>query len=194
MTMTVSPSIAPPTKPLTLAEYLALPEGETGYELLDGQAIAKMSPKRFHSRTQKTLLYILEHWCQERGDVAIEWAVTLMRRGQDWVPIPDVLYISYDRLPRDWLEDGPCPMAPELAIEIISPDQSFGTIVGKATDYLAAGVLRVWVVDPQAKSITVFYPDAAPRTFTGETLLTDEVLPDLQLTAQQVFQQAGLWP
>ncbi|WP_448560867.1 Uma2 family endonuclease [Trichothermofontia sp.] len=72
-----------------------------------------------------------------------------------------------------------------------SPDQNFGTMVGKATDYLAAEVLHVWIVDPRAKSITVFYPDAPPRTFTGETVLTDAVLPDLQITAQQVFQQAG---
>ncbi|UZQ55109.1 Uma2 family endonuclease [Trichothermofontia sichuanensis B231] len=192
--MIVSPSIASPTQPLTLAEYLALPEGETGYELIDGQIIAKMSPKRFHSRTQKTLLYILDNWCQERGEVGIEWAVTLTRREQDWVPIPDLLYVSCDRLPRDCLEDGPCPVPPELAIEIISPDQNFGTILEKVMNYLAAGVLRVWVVDPRAKSITVFYPDAPPQTFTGERVLTDEVLPDLQLTAQQVFQQAGLLP
>ncbi len=192
--MIVSPSIAPPTKPLTLAEYLALPEGETGYELIDGQAVAKMSPERFHSRSTGALYLLFHTWSQDRGEVGIEWAITLARRGQDWVPIPDLLYISYDCLSRDWLEDGPCPVAPELAIEIISPDQNFGTMAEKATDYLAAGVLRVWVVDPRAKSITVFYPDAPPRTFTGETVLTDDVLPDLQLTAQQVFQQAGLWP
>jgi len=192
--MIVSPSIAPPPKPLTLAEYLALPESETGYELIDGQAIAKMSPKWLHATSTGSLHLIFHTWSQDRGRVGIEWAVTLMRRGQDWVPIPDLLYVSNDRLPRDWQEDAPCPVPPELAIEIISPDQTFGTMLEKAMDYLAAGVLRVWVVDPRARSITVFYPDAPPRTFTGEMLLTDEVLPDLQLTAQQVFQQAGLWP
>jgi hypothetical protein len=37
---------------------------------------------------------------------------------QDWVHIPDLLYVSYDRLAVDWPEDGPCPVAPELVIEI----------------------------------------------------------------------------
>ncbi len=62
----------------------------------------------------------------------------------------------------------------------------------KATDYLNAGVLRVWVVDLKAKSITVFAPDTAPITYRRDRLLTDPRFPGLELTAQQVFQQAGL--
>jgi Uma2 family endonuclease len=88
--------------------------------------------------------------------------------------------------------DEACPTAPELVIEIISPGQSFGDLAEKATDYLKAGVSRVWVIDSQARSITVFYPDAPPQTYRGTVPITDTLLPGLQLTAQQVFQQAGL--
>jgi Uma2 family endonuclease len=108
------------------------------------------------------------------------------------VPIPDLLYVSYDRLAADWPEDGPCPVAPELVIEIISPGQTFGEMVEKATDYLSAGVLRVWVVDPKAQSITVFSADAAPVTYRGDRSLTDPLFPGLEFTSQQVFQKAGL--
>jgi Uma2 family endonuclease len=175
------------TKQLTLAEFLALPEGETGYELVDGKAISKVLPKWYHSKTQGKLLLLLDDWCGERGEVGVEWAVTLQRNQLDWVPIPDLLYVSFNRLDSNLNEDAPCPVAPELAVEIISPDQTFGYMAQKAADYLSAGVLRVWVVDPREQSITVFYPDASPQTYTGERLLTDPVLPDLQLTAQQVF-------
>jgi Uma2 family endonuclease len=92
----------------------------------------------------------------------------------------------------DQLEDGPCPVPPELVIEIISPDQTFGEMTEKATDYIDAGVLRVWVVDPKAKSITVFAPDMAPVTYRGERPLTDLLLPGLTITAQQVFQYSRL--
>jgi Uma2 family endonuclease len=88
--------------------------------------------------------------------------------------------------------DEPCPTAPELVIEIISPGQSFGDLTEKAIDYLNAGVSRVWVVDPQAKSITIFYPDAPPQTQKGTATLTDSLLEGLQLTPQQIFGQAGL--
>jgi Uma2 family endonuclease len=175
------------TQALTLAEFLALPESDTAYELIDGQAIPKMSPKFFHSNAQKNLLFLLDPWSQGRGRVVPEWAVTLKRNGKDWVPVPDLLYVSNDRLTAGWMADEACPVPPELVIEIISPGQTFGEMTEKATDYLAAGVSRVWVLDSQAKSVTVFLPEALPKTYRGNTAIADVLLPDLQLTPQQIF-------
>jgi Uma2 family endonuclease len=90
------------------------------------------------------------------------------------------------------MRDEACPTPCELAIEIISPGQTFGELAAKATDYLSAGVLRVWIVDTQARSITVFYPDAPPQTCTRTMSLADPILPELQLTPEQIFQKAGL--
>ncbi|MBW4493116.1 MAG: Uma2 family endonuclease [Oscillatoria princeps RMCB-10] len=177
---------------LTLQEFLALPEADITCELVDGEAVPKMSPKLFHSTLTGALFVLLSQWSQNRGRVGIEWSVTLTRRGQDWVPVPDLLYVSYSRLAADWMQNEACPVPPELAIEIISPDQSFGEMSEKATDYLNAGVSRVWVVDPRAKSITIFYPDAPPQTKRGDAALTDSLFEGLQLTPQQVFQQAGI--
>ncbi len=100
--------------------------------------------------------------------------------------------MSCDRLAADWIEDEACPVAPELVIEIISPGQTFGALSQKATDYLAAGVLRVWLVDCQARSVTVFYPDVPPRNYTEAFTIADSILEGLELTPQQIFQQAGL--
>jgi len=177
---------------LTLEEFLALPESDVTYELVDGEPVPKMSPKRFHSALQRTLLMLIYEWCQGQGEVYSEWAIALKRNGEDWVPVPDLTYISYQRLPKEVMEDEACPVPPELAIEIISPGQTFGQLAQKATDYLEAGVSRVWVVDPQARSITVFYPDAPPRTYTKATTLTDSLLDGLELTPQQVFGEARL--
>jgi len=177
---------------LTLKEFLALPESDVTYELVDGEAVPKMSPKRFHSALQRTLLMLIYEWCRGQGEVYPEWAITLKRNGEDWVPVPDLTYVSYQRLPADVMEDEACPVPPELAIEIISPGQTFGQLAEKATDYLEAGVLRVWVVDPQARSITVFYPDAPPRTYTKAAHLTDSLLEGLELTPEQVFGEARL--
>ena len=177
---------------LTLEEFLALPEGDVTYELVDGEAIPKMSQKKFHSRLTRVLLQLLDEWCARRGEVCPELAIKLTRRGRDWVPTPDILYISAERFPSDWEEDGACSIPPELVIEIISPGQTFGELAAKARDYLNAGVLRVWVVDSQARSITVFYPDAPPPTYMGDTILTDSLFESLEITAQQVFQLARI--
>jgi len=177
---------------LTLEEFLVLPQGDITYELINGEAVPKMSPKRFHSKLTLVLAMLLVQWAQNRGEVGIEWAVTLMRNARDWVPIPDLLYISYARLNRDIVIDEACPVPPELAIEIISPDQTFAEMAEKATDYLQAGVLRVWVVDAKAKAIAVFYPDAPPQTKRGNDTLADSLLAGITFTPQSIFQQAGI--
>lgn len=151
------------------------------------------------------------------------------------MPTPDILYISYERLPANWDENEACPVPPDLVIEIISPfgfeslqdarglatatltaetafstrgfafakrlvektatlspGQTFGQITAKAKDYLDAKVLRVWVVDIKARSITVFYPDAAPQTYMRAEILTDILFEGLEFTAGQVFQKAKI--
>lgn len=172
---------------LTLNEFLSLPEGETACELIDGEAIPKVSPQRFHSRACLALIRILENWALSRGELGVEWAVVLSREGKHWVPVPDLLYISNERLSSMGDEDGPCPVPPELALEIISPDQSFGGMAEKATDYLSAGISRVWIVDPRAKTITVFMPEQLPITYRENRVLRDELFPELELTAQDLF-------
>ncbi|MFT0786300.1 Uma2 family endonuclease [Synechococcus sp. H55.10] len=180
---------------MTPEQFLALPEEDITYELVDGQAVPKdapMSPQRFHASLQKRLLFILDAWCQGKGDVYTELAIVLQRQGQKWLPVPDLLYVSFERWPEQQVEDGPCPTAPELVVEILSPGQSFGAVVQKAADYLQAGILRVWIVDPQAKSITVFYPDAPPQTFAGSQAIQDDCLPGLKVVPQDVFAQARI--
>ena len=76
-------------------------------------------------------------------------------------------------------------------IEVISPGQSFGDLAAKATDYLQARVSRVWLIDTKVQSITIFYPDTVPQTFKGTTLIIDDLFPELKLTPQNIFQQAG---
>jgi Uma2 family endonuclease len=179
---------------LTLQEFLNLPpgEGDITYELVDGQAIPKMSPKFFHAKLTRVLLNLIEQSCEGKGEVCPEWAIALTRRGRDWIPIPDIVYISYERLPANWDENEACPVPPDLVIEIISPGQTFGQMAAKAKNYLDAKVLRVWVLDSKARSITVFYPDAAPQTYMGEELLTDSLFEGLEFTVEQVFQKAKI--
>ncbi|MEH2182108.1 Uma2 family endonuclease [Nostoc sp.] len=181
---------------LTLEEFLALPEGDITYEFVNGEAVPKykdneMSPKFFHSSTTGTLFILLSAWAQAKGRVVIGWAIKLTRNQQDWMPVADLTYISHNLLPIDWLLDEACPVAPELVIEIISPGQTFGEIAEKATDYLKAGVSRVWVVDTKARTVTVFAPSSVPTTYRSHQVITDDLLPELEITPHAIFQQAG---
>ncbi|MEA5574284.1 Uma2 family endonuclease [Calothrix sp. UHCC 0171] len=186
-----------PNKRLTLEEFLALPEGDVTYEFVNGAAVPKykteeISPKFFHSRFQKTLLILLDRCLQNQGRVEVEWAIKLKIENENWMPVPDLTYVSYKLLPADWLKDEPCPVSPELVVEIISPGQTFGEMTEKATDYIKAGVLRVWVVDTKARTITIFAPACVPATYRENRLISDDLLPGLEITPDEVFQRAGL--
>jgi len=143
---------------LTLQDFLELSagDGDIFYEFIDGKAVAKISPKKFHSQLTRALLYLIDEWCEGKGEVYPELAVKLTKKGKDWMSVPDLLYLAAEGFPEDWEEDVACSVPPSLVIEIISPSQTFGQLTAKTRDYLDAGVLRVWVIDSKARSITVF--------------------------------------
>ena len=135
---------------------------------------------------------LIRTWCKGKGRVGSEWAILLKRQGKDWAPLPDVTYISYERLPKSWRKNEACPALPELVIEIISPDQTMKEFEDKAKDYLMAGVSRVWVIDPEAITIKVFFADGTSQFYTDNTAIIDPLFPGLELTTQQIFEEAEL--
>jgi Uma2 family endonuclease len=88
--------MSPSKTKFSLQEFLAIPESDDRTELIDGEIVFKVSPTSPHSLTQKRLLIRLNDWCEETnlGEVNPEWTVTLKRNGIDWVPVPDLTYIS----------------------------------------------------------------------------------------------------
>ena len=173
----------------SLQEFLSMPDSGDLAELIDGEITTKVSPKYKHASVQGRLYRFIDDWCvrEQCGRVCPEWAVVLKRNGRDWVPVPDLTYVSYDRLSADWEEDEPSPVLPELVIEIISPSQSFGEMTSKATDYLIAGVDRVWIVDNQAQSVTVFGGSDFPQTFWINDTISDVLLPGLVIAVTDIF-------
>lgn len=176
---------------LSLAEFLEMPESSDRTELVNGEMISKVSPKYKHASVQGRFFRFIDDWClqQQCGRVCTEWSILLQRQGQDWVPVPDLTYVSYERLAAQWDEDEPCPVLPELVIEIISPGQSFGAVTQKATDYLQAGISRVWVADNQAKSVTTFGANEFPQTFWVGDTISDVLLPGLAIPVADLFAQ-----
>ncbi|MFM1842941.1 MAG: hypothetical protein RLZZ490_1679 [Cyanobacteriota bacterium] len=187
-----------PTAPsLTLAEFLQLPAGDITYEYQDGQAIAKLSSKRIHSRLQPIIWSILEDWGTSPhnanpGSAYTEWAVCLKRHGVDWCPVPDISYIADAKLADLPLGNDACPVPPELVVEILSPGQSFEDMTLKALDYLAAGVQQVWIVSDRNRSLTIFAPDSPPLTYQGDQPIQADYFPGLTFTMAAVFAKAKI--
>lgn len=80
--------------------------------------------------------------------------------------------------------------APNLAVEIISPSQTYIEIRSKVKNYLKYGTQQVWIVLPESKEIEVHTLTAAPKTYTvGDTLPGGDLLPGLLWDVKSVFEE-----
>src|SRR5262249_49692616 len=99
---------------------------------------------------------------------------------------PDAAFVRRDRLPG--FTDRFVPLAPDLAVEVLSPSDRIADAMGKITMYLQAGVRLVWLVDPSARTVTIFRPDAALKLVgAGETLDGGDVLPGFSVPVAELF-------
>ena len=104
----------------------------------------------------------------------------------------DVSYTRHDRIP-DCSERGDFPRnAPDLTVEVLSPAEQTVSVLDRIAMFLAAGTLRVWLVDPETRLITVFHPDRGPEVRSvGDTLYGDEVLPGFITPVEEIFIDLG---
>jgi Uma2 family endonuclease len=112
-----------------------------------------------------------------------------MRLAPGLVRIPEVSFISWDRFPNRRLPDEPIPdLAPDLAVEVLSPSNTREEMRRKLHDYFTAGSRLVWFVDPAARTVTVYTsPDQSMVLRPDQTLDGGPVLPGFSLPLSQLF-------
>lgn len=107
---------------------------------------------------------------------AAETGFTL-ERGPDTVRAPDAAFVSRVRLP-DPLPTGFPEMAPDLAVEVLSPGDRPGEVLGKVGDWLRAGCRVVWVIDPERRQVRVYRTDGSESVLgESDALDGEDVLP-----------------
>ena len=167
---------------------ILLPETKPETEWVRGRALQKMSPKRDHSRLQGALNSALTQWAEGRGEVGPEWRFRVAPPGEIRRPlVPDVAYVSNDRLrPLSYEELQLPPLAPDVAVEILSPGDRRIDIDDKIATYLRAGSSLVIVVDPSKRIVELH--DCADVTRLGEDdWLEHASLPGFRYSVADLF-------
>jgi Uma2 family endonuclease len=107
--------------------------------------------------------------------------------GKDTVRAPDIGFIAAHRLP-DGLPDGYVPFAPDLAVEVVSPNDSADDIHEKVADYLKYGTRLVWVLYPKSQTAVAHTPDRTfPPISIDGVLDGGDVLPGFKLALRDLF-------
>ena len=107
---------------------------------------------------------------------------------------PDVAFVSTARWPLDRVlpETGDWDVVPDLAVEVISPNDVFKDVLAKVREYFHYGVQVVWAIAPEERQVYVYDSPTHVRILTGQDELTGgEVVPGFRLPLGHLFQHAA---
>ena len=175
-------------RPITLAEFLKMPQTEPESEFIDGRIIQKVSPKLRHSVLQTRIPAEINRRTARRkiGMAFVELRCTFVGRSV----VPDVSYFRWDRIQFDehgeLIDDVFLP--PDFAIEVLSPGQSEPATVAKLRFAVSHGVKLGWLVNPYTRTVKVFRPGKPVKVRRGSVVLsTGQLVGGFRCTVDELF-------
>ncbi len=175
---------------MTADELLALPRDEFRYELVNGE-LKKMSPAgHYHGRvTIRLTLPIAQHVREHKlGEVYAAETGFKLGSNPDTVRAPDIAFIRQQRVAEVGETKGFWPGAPDLAVEVLSPDDTVAEVEEKVSEWLTAGTRQVWVVSAKLRTVTVYRSPIDILVLTEKDLLDGgDLFPDFQIAVKEIF-------
>lgn len=178
---------SPPRTPEAFEAWAFQPEHtDQQFEWIHGEVIQKMPTHGRSSQAAMKLGALLTLYAMQHN---VEAHITGADGGYgvgENLYVPDVGFLRKERLP-ELPATGFIPIAPDIAIEVVSPSDSMRELRLKITDYLAVGTV-VWVVDMDAQLIEIHAPQRSARVLQkGDVLEGGEALPNFSLPLTTLF-------
>lgn len=175
--------------PITADELFEMPDDNLRHELVAG-VLRTMTPPGFeHGRIAVSIGRLLAAHAQAtESGVAVGAAGFVIEHHPDTVCTPDAAFVRAERADavgptrRFW------PGAPDLAVEVISPGESFQEVQEKALQWIAAGTTAVLAIEPVERIVTLYREGGEAQVFSeGETIDLDDAVPGLSVTVAELF-------
>ena len=181
--------IQTPTKPLTLEEFLKLPETKPASEFIEGEIIQKPMPQGKHSTIQGDFVPAV-NTVLKPSRIARAYPELRCTFGGRSI-VPDVAVFTWERIPRD--ENGEVanifPIPPDWKIEILSPNQSQTKVVRNILHCIDHGTQMGWLIDPEEELVFVYFANRTIAIFEEENNLlpVPHFAESFSLTVGQLF-------
>lgn len=176
---------------MTPEEFLVYPLEDVKAELVRGELRVTPPPGGPHGCATGNIVFALSvHVKAHRlgmvfGDGVGYELIQLPRT----VRVPDASFVRANRLPKEGIGPGLLRLAPDLAIEVLSPSETASELQEKLDDYRACGTPLIWVVDPVRRSMAVYASNAAARWLhEGDTLDGDDVIAGFSCSVAEIFE------
>ena len=165
----------------------SLPDGDVRYELNNGDLVVMAPPGFEHSRRQNKADRYLTVEAELKGlGLSCPEVSVVLRRNPDRVLGPDVAFLTTDQLPVRLTREGYLETIPKLVVEIRSKNDTMTEIESKVGEYHAAGVVEVWVLDPDVQTIAKHATGGVVVLGAGEAL-TSDLLPGFAVSVALFF-------
>jgi Uma2 family endonuclease len=172
---------------MTVAEFEQLPDDGNRHELDEGELICMPPPRPRHGMVQRAVAVVLDQAARETG-LGMVLTECGFRLAGNVVQAPDVAFIREERraeIAWDWY----CEFGPDLAVEILSPDDNAARLQRKIGWYFAAGSSIVWVLDPDSLTVTIYRNSGEFRTLTaGDSIEVPELFPGFSIPVRTLFE------
>ena len=177
------------TNLMTAEELLAMPDDGYRYELVRGELIQMAAASFDHgihaSRIVETLLPIVRG--NRLGEIPLTEPGFLLGTNPDHVRVPDVGFVSQERVDAAERPFVFFPGAPDLVVEVISPNDRLSDVHDKVAEWLAAGTLMVIVVNPRNRTVQVYTSDGVIELTEADTLGGGDVVPGWTMPVADIF-------
>ena len=187
---------APAEALLTYEAYMAEPEVEGRYDIINGVRVFMSGATWRHQRIAKNIMQLLGQY-ERNGGVGLvvpaPFDVMIRRIPKLQTRQPDVLFVSHARLEQGGgvPEVGPLPVSPELVVEIVSSSETERILGDKISDYRSIGVEEVWVVRPEACTVEVLRltPDGSESlaVYNDTQTAASRIFPSLSVPVAEVL-------
>ena len=160
------------------------------YELVDGILVEKTVGIE-ESWLAVKLAGLLNLYVEPRNLGFVTGADGMYRLTMGRVRIPDVAFVSWKRIPDGKFPEEPIPdLVPDLAVEVISPNNTPKEMTEKLKEYFEKGILLVWFVRPRSRTVDVYTSaDQFTRLPASATLDGGDVLPGLAIVVGDLFRK-----
>lgn len=161
-------------------------------ELVDGTLVEK-AMGQYESRLAHLIGHFIEDYLEEQDRGICYGADALLRIVPPQIRLPDVSFVSWDKLPnRELPAEAIADLVPDLAAEVLSEGNTPREMEKKRREYFQGGTRLVWEIDPQRRTARVYTgPDQFQEIGPDGTLEGGDVLPGFTLSLKRLFTRAG---